>query len=143
MNTFHNDYFYWSSLAMTYFFHNINGALLISKWHLPKLHQYRVRNEVDALSVAALCSRLVKVIFWITLPAPLVLISDFHVRDFWWLFRLVIWEMVLRWFSFFSSFECFINSHYRILACWVLAFFIPRSSSGSSSNHRIKNLRNI
>lgn len=81
-NTFHNDnYFSRSSLVMAFFF--INEATLLPNWQLPKLHQNQVRNQADAPSKAMLCSRLDKVICWITLPAPVTLISGFHVRDFW------------------------------------------------------------
>ena len=76
-----------SSLVMAFLF---KCSPLLPKWLLQKLHQNRVRNEVGAPSKATLCSRLVKVICWITLAALVVLISDFHVSDFWWLFRLVI-----------------------------------------------------
>ncbi len=71
------------SLVRTFFLEDITAVTLLPKQHLLKFHQNQVRNELGAPSEATLCSRLVKVICCITLPAPVALISDFHVRSFW------------------------------------------------------------
>lgn len=105
---------------------------LLPKWLLQKLHQNRVRNEVGAPSKATLCSRLVKVICWITLAALVVLISDFHVSDFWWLFRLVIWEMFFRLLPLSQALN--VSLIHIMGSLSVLVFFISKSSAGSSSN---------
>ena len=127
-----------SSLVMAFFFSFFffKCGPLLPKWLLLKLHQNRVRNEVGAPSKSTLCSRLVKVICWITLAALVVLISGFHVSDFWWLFRLVIWEMFF-WLLPLSQ-ALNVSLIHIMGSLSVLAFFFSKSSAGSSSNTRLR-----
>lgn len=131
--------------VLTFFLWDMNAAAFLPNSHLPELHQDRVRNEADAPSKATLSSRLVKVIYWITLQAPVALISGFHVRDFWCpqtlkaiedcrLPRLAIWEIFFRLLPLFQALDVSLIHIMRSL--WVLVLAIPKSSAGRNKKHQ-------